>query len=95
MLLPRNNAPGRVAACEVMLVTHGIRNLIRENKVFQIPSLMQTSRGMGMQTFRQALRHLVKTNQVSRETAIDASGDPTLMDEETITGTGYHPRATR
>ena len=95
MLLPRNNAPGRVAACEVMLVTHAIRNLIRENKVFQIPSLMQTSRGMGMQTFRQALRHLVKTNQVSRETAIDASGDPTLMDEETVTGTGYHHRVTR
>jgi len=95
VLLPRNGKRGRVCAAEIMLVSHGIQNLIRENKVFQIPSLMQTSRGMGMQTFRQALRKLVRTNEVSLEVAIDVSGDAMLMEEETVTGTGFPTRVTR
>ena len=94
-LLPRRGGRGRVCATEVMLVTHGIQNLIRESKVFQIPSLMQTSRGLGMQTFRQALRTLVRTNQITAEVAIEAAGDAMLLEEDTVSGTGFHPRATR
>jgi len=95
VLLPRKAKRGRVCAAEIMLVSHGIQNLIRENKVFQIPSLMQTSRSMGMQTFRQALRKLVRNNDITVEVAIDASGDPMLMEEETVTGTGFPTRITR
>lgn len=95
ILLPRKGKQGRVCAAEIMLVSHGIQNLIRENKVFQIPSLMQTSRGMGMQTFRQALRKLVRENEVTAEVAIDISGDSMLMEEETLTGTGFPSRVTR
>jgi twitching motility protein PilT len=95
ILLPRKGKKGRVCAAEIMLVSHGIQNLIRENKVFQIPSLMQTSGGMGMQTLRQTLRSLVRTNQISADVAIEASGEPMLMEEDTLTGSGFHARATR
>jgi twitching motility protein PilT len=95
VLLPRKGKRGRVCAAEIMIVSHGIQNLIRENKVFQIPSLMQTSRGMGMQTFRQTLRQLVRTNEITAEVAIDVAGDSMLMDEETLTGSGFQTRVSR
>jgi twitching motility protein PilT len=55
---------GRVAAQEVLLVTSSVANLIREGKTFQIPSVMQTGRGLGMQTLNDALLDLVKRKVV-------------------------------
>lgn len=69
-LLPRAGQPGRVAAVEVMIATSAIRNLIRENKAFQIPSMIQTSGEMGMQTMDQALADLYKQSIISYETAV-------------------------
>jgi len=60
---------GRVAAFEIMLGTSAIRNLIREDKVAQINSTIQTSNRVGMQTLDQDLARLVKENQISLETA--------------------------
>ncbi|MBM7116606.1 type IV pilus twitching motility protein PilT [Archangium primigenium] len=51
---------GRVPAQEVLLCTNSVANLIREGKTFQIPSIMQTSRGIGMSTLNDALLDLVK-----------------------------------
>ncbi|ATB33497.1 type IV pilus twitching motility protein PilT [Melittangium boletus] len=51
---------GRVPAQEVLLCTSSVANLIREGKTFQIPSIMQTSRGIGMSTLNDALLDLVK-----------------------------------
>jgi len=56
---------GRVAAHEIMLGTAAIRNLIRENKVAQMYSSIQTGNSMGMQTLDQNLAHLVRRNVVS------------------------------
>ena len=56
---------GRVAAHEVMLGTPAIRNLIRENKVAQMYSMIQTSQSHGMQTLDQNLADLVKRNMIS------------------------------
>ena len=64
---------GRVAALEVLIVTPAISNLIREGKVFQIPSTMQVSRGIGMQTMNDALLDLVKTKQVEPDDAYASS----------------------
>lgn len=71
--LCRKIGGGRAAAMEVMIVNSAISNLIREGKVFQIPSTMQTSRGIGMQTMNDSLLDLVKTRTVEPEEAYSAS----------------------
>ena len=63
---------GRVAAFEIMVCNHAIRNLIRENKIFQIESIMQTARGEGMVTMDHAIEQLVDTGKVTQE-AIDGA----------------------
>jgi twitching motility protein PilT len=60
---------GRVAAHEIMIGTPAIRNLIRENKVAQMYSAIQTGQAYGMQTLDQNLQDLVSKNVVSRQEA--------------------------
>ena len=62
---------GRTVACEVMVVTPAIRNLIREAKTHQINSALQAGGSFGMQTMDQALARLVRSGTVSLQTAID------------------------
>jgi twitching motility protein PilT len=64
-LLKRKDGSGRVAAHEIMIGTPAIRNLIRENKVAQMYSSIQTGQALGMQTLDQCLTDLVKRNLVS------------------------------
>ncbi|STY28773.1 transporter [Legionella wadsworthii] len=75
--LLKKNGGGRVAALEIMICTGAIRNLIREDKVAQMYSSIQTGQGKGMQTLDQHLTELVKknliTSYVAREVAIDKS----------------------
>lgn len=63
-LLKRKGGVGRVGAFEVMTCNPAVRNLIRENKVFQIPSVMQTARGEGMITMDTALAQLVQSGEI-------------------------------
>lgn len=60
---------GRIAAVEIMLCSSAIRNLIREDKIPQIYSTLQTSVGLGMQTLDHHLRELVKMQLISNESA--------------------------
>jgi twitching motility protein PilT len=60
---------GRVAAMEILIATTGVANLIREGKTFQIPSMMQTGKGAGMQTLNDALFDLVKKKLVEPQEA--------------------------
>jgi twitching motility protein PilT len=62
--LCRRKAGGRVAALEVLLVTSAVSNLIREGKTFQIPSIMQTSKGAGMTTLNDSLLRLVREDVI-------------------------------
>lgn len=71
-LLPRASGKGRVAAFEVMVNTFAVANLIRSEKVFQIRSVMQTSRAQGMQTLEYALRELVGQRLVTAQEAKQA-----------------------
>jgi twitching motility protein PilT len=64
-LLKTSDGNGRVAAHEIMLGTPAIRNLIRENKVAQMYSSIQTGNGFGMQTLDQSLMDLVRRNVVT------------------------------
>jgi len=74
-LLPRIGG-GRVAAFEIMLASTAVRNLIREQKVFELPSIMQMSSKEGMQTLDQALADLVRNKIVTQEEAMRKSSDP-------------------
>ncbi len=56
---------GRVAAHEIMLGTSAVRNLIRENKIAQMYSAIQTGQAIGMQTLDQCLSDLVRRNVIS------------------------------
>ena len=64
-LLKTKDGSGRVAAHEIMLGTPAIRNLIRENKIAQMYSAIQTGANLGMQTLDQNLQDMVKRNLVS------------------------------
>jgi twitching motility protein PilT len=68
-LLKTRDGAGRVAAHEIMIGTPAIRNLIRENKVAQMYSAIQTGQQLGMQTLDQNLQELVKRNTVSTDEA--------------------------
>ena len=81
-LLKRAQGRGRVAAHEVMLVNNAIRNLIRENKLFQIVSVMQGAKADGMQTMEMALKDLFRRREITREQAIHAAQNPNLFDDE-------------
>lgn len=66
-LFKRRDGKGRVAAFEIMIASPAVRNLIREGKIAQIPSIMQTSRAIGMQTMEAACQELVAKNLVAKE----------------------------
>ena len=72
---------GRVAALEIMLGTTAVRNLIREGKIHQLPSVMQTSQNVGMQTLEMHLMELVENGLIGRETAIEKTGNPRMFQE--------------
>lgn len=59
-LLPKKGEKGRVMACEILVGTPAVRNLIREGKLHQIPATMETGSKFGMQTFDQALNRLIE-----------------------------------
>ncbi|MFQ3586132.1 MAG: type IV pilus twitching motility protein PilT [Fimbriimonadaceae bacterium] len=69
-LLPRASGPGRIPAIEIMIASPAIRNLIRENKTHQIPSVIQTSSAVGMVSMDQCLRDLYLKGQVTLEEAM-------------------------
>ncbi|WP_454780661.1 type IV pilus twitching motility protein PilT [Legionella sp. WA2022007384] len=77
--LLKKNGGGRVAALEIMICTGAIRNLIREDKVAQMYSSIQTGQGKGMQTLDQHLTELVKKNIISTYTAREVAIDKNLF----------------
>ncbi|MEN9946631.1 MAG: hypothetical protein RLZZ293_1017 [Pseudomonadota bacterium] len=70
LLIKKKDDTGRVAAHEIMIVNSAIKNLIRENKVSQINSVLQTSQQYGMQTLDQALLRSVKRGEILANQAI-------------------------
>lgn len=70
-LLPRYNGDGRVAAFEIMVATPAIRNLIREEKIHQIDTLIQTGGKQGMQTMDNSLLELYNRGVISRNSVMN------------------------
>ena len=75
-LLKTKDGAGRVAAHEIMLATPAVRNLIREAKVAQMYSAIQTGSNVGMQTLDQCLSDLVRRGTISAEAARSAAKSP-------------------
>jgi twitching motility protein PilT len=78
-VLCRRVGGGRVAAREVLLVTPAVANLIREKKTFQVPSVMQTSRKLGMSTMTDALVELLAAGQIDAPEAYRRSSDKVAL----------------
>ncbi|UCZ52099.1 type IV pilus twitching motility protein PilT [Bacillus shivajii] len=68
-LLRTTNGTGRMAATEVLINTPAVRNLIRNEKIYQIPSVMQTSKSQGMHTMSMSIQELLEQEVISKETA--------------------------
>lgn len=66
-LFKRKDGKGRIASFEILLANPAVRNLIREGKIFQILSIMQTSKGQGMQTMEASVQQLLERNIVNRQ----------------------------
>ncbi|PIT06972.1 type IV pilus twitching motility protein PilT [Snodgrassella alvi] len=75
-LLKTKDGNGRVAAHEIMISTPAVRNLIRENKIAQINSTLQTGQKVGMQTLDQCLQQLLREGRISLEVARSKAANP-------------------
>ena len=88
-LLPRANGHGRVLALEILVPNSAIRNLIREDKVHQIYSAMQTGQTQyGMQTFNQSLATLHFKKQITLQLALSMSSNPDELQDMINRGAG-------
>jgi len=70
---------GRIAALEIMKTTAAVKNLIREGKTFQLPSIIETNSTLGMQTLDQALQELVMRGKITTDAAVSKGLDPSLV----------------
>ena len=75
-LLQNKEGDGRIPASEMMIANSAIRNLIREDKIYQIPSLIQAGSQEGMHTLDQDLQRLLSQGAINREDALQIAEDP-------------------
>ena len=98
-LLPTMNGKGRAMIMEILIPNPAVRNLIREDKIHQVYSAMQSGQDkFGMQTFNQALATAYLQKQVSLETALQRSSNPDELQEminrgATLSNRGGAPQA--
>jgi twitching motility protein PilT len=85
-LLPRSGSKGRVAACEVLVPTPAVRNLIREGKTHQLYTVMQTGSQQGMQTMNSALAEHIKAGRISKDTAMRRTVAPDELERLLMAG---------
>ncbi len=78
-LLPRKEGRGRAMALEILIANTAIRNLVREDKVFQIANVLQSGSALGMATLDMSLLDLVKRGIVSRDEAAKLAADPAKL----------------
>lgn len=83
-LLPVAGGVGRICACEVMMVNHAIRNLIREGKTPQIANSLATSAEEGSVTMDNTLLRLLAAKIISPETALKAARDPEQLSKSIV-----------
>jgi twitching motility protein PilT len=80
-LLQTRNQDGRVPACEIMVANSAIRNLIREDKIYQIPTIIQAGAQEGMHTLDQDLQRLIQKGNIDKDTAIKIADNPEIFEK--------------
>ncbi len=83
-LLQRADMPGMAPACEIMLVTPAVRNLIRENRIYEIQNVIETSKALGMQTMDTSLRQLFINGRISKEDALSVAHHPDKLEKALV-----------
>ncbi len=74
-LVPRIKG-GVIPACEIMLATPAVKNLIRENKIHELPLVIETSAELGMMSLNRCLTNLIRAKEISLDNALNFSLDP-------------------
>jgi len=80
-LLQNREKNGRIPASEVMIANHAVRNLIREDKIYQIPTLIQSGGQEGMQSLDQDLQRLLQQGKIERKDAIKVAENPEVFEK--------------
>jgi twitching motility protein PilT len=75
-LFKRHDGPGMVPGIEVMLCTPAVRNCIRENRIYEIPNIIATSRALGMQSLDDGIMQLYANGQIEKADAISQAAHP-------------------
>ncbi len=83
-LFSRIDRPGMVPAVEVLLCTPAVRNLIRENRTFEIPNVIETNRSIGMTSLDTAIAELYFNGIISREDAIAQAAYPDKLERQLV-----------
>ena len=86
--LCKKKGGGRVACMEILIGNNAVSNLVREGKTFQLGSIMQTNRGIGMQTQTDHMLRLVQEDLVEPAEAVRKAVDPSLM-KQTLERAGF------
>tara|TARA_Y100000748_G_C15501300_1_gene490219 strand:+ start:1176 stop:2234 length:1059 start_codon:yes stop_codon:yes gene_type:complete len=80
-LLPNKQKNGRIPASEIMIANHAVRNLIREDKIYNIPSLIQAGGQEGMQSLDQDLQRLLLKGDIDRNEAAKVADNPEVFEK--------------
>jgi twitching motility protein PilT len=79
-LFKRCDQPGMIPALEIMLCTPAVRNCVRENRIFEIPNIIETSRALGMQTLDSSIKQLFVNGYITKDDAIAQAAHPEKLD---------------
>ena len=80
-LFKRIDEPGMVPCTEILLCTSAVRNCIRENRIYEIPNIIETSRRLGMQTLDSSIADMYFQGYIDREEAVMRSSNPAKMEK--------------
>src|SRR3954470_20316832 len=83
-LFKRVDQPGMIPGVEIMLCTPAVRNCVRENRIFEIPNIIETSRALGMQTLDSSIKQLYVNGYISREDAIAMAAHPEKLERALV-----------
>src|SRR4029078_2921959 len=84
VLFKRADQPGIISPGGVMLCTPAVRNCIRENRIFEIPNIIATSRALGMQTLDDSIKHLLVNGYISPDAAVAQAAHPEKLDRALV-----------
>ncbi len=79
-LFRRSDQPGMIPGVEIMLCTPAVRNCIRENRIFEIPNIIETSRAIGMQTLDSSIKQLFVNGYISKDDAVAQAAHPEKLE---------------